>query len=107
MSEWLDPPVVSVTLAERIDAALDRRFLLDTLLELGRAPRSRASRCPARRPGSGEFLRRLSAAWNAFADRVPELLEIETATGADALGRVYDAFLAGTADQRKGYVFRL
>lgn len=61
----------------------------------------------AKELGRGEFARRLGAAWTAFADRVPELLEIETRTGAEALGGIYDAFLAGTADPRKGYVFRL
>jgi hypothetical protein len=61
----------------------------------------------ARELGPGEFLRRLNAAWTAFADRAPELLEIETATGVEALGRTYTAFLDGTADPRKGYVFTL
>ena len=57
--------------------------------------------------GPGEFLRRLGGAWLAFADRVPQLLEIETDSGAEALGRTYEAFTAGTADPRKGYVFTL
>jgi hypothetical protein len=54
--------------------------------------------------GPGEFTRRLATAWAAFADRVPDLLEIETHTGFDALGRVYDALVAGKADPRKGLV---
>ena len=57
--------------------------------------------------GQGELQQRLGAAWAAFADRVPELLEIESHSGADALGRVYDTFVDGSADPRKGYVFSL
>jgi hypothetical protein len=57
--------------------------------------------------GAGPFNQRLASAWTAFADRVPELLEIEEHSGFDALGRVYDAMLEGTADPRKGYVFTL
>jgi hypothetical protein len=57
--------------------------------------------------GPAEFNQRLGRAWLAFADRVPELLKIEVSTGADALGRAYDALTAGTADPRKGYVFSL
>src|SRR5919198_1792711 len=57
--------------------------------------------------GQGELQQRLGAAWAAFADRVPELLEIESHSGADALGRVYDTFIDGSADPRKGYVFSL
>lgn len=57
--------------------------------------------------GPGELQQRLGVAWAAFADRVPELLEIESHSGAEALGRVYEAFLDGSADPRKGYVFSL
>jgi hypothetical protein len=57
--------------------------------------------------GPTEFNRRLGGAWLGFADRVPELLEIDVQTGPDALGRAWDALVAGTADPRKGYVFAL
>jgi hypothetical protein len=57
--------------------------------------------------GPGELQRRLGAAWLAFAPRVPDLLEIEHHRGAGALGRIYDSFVDGTADPRKGYVLSL
>ena len=57
--------------------------------------------------GPTEFLRLLGGAWMTFAERVPELLEIESASGAEALGRTYEALLSGGADPRKGYVFSL
>ncbi len=47
------------------------------------------------------------AAWASFADRLPGLLEIESLTGAEALGQTYDALLDGNADPGKGYVFSL
>jgi hypothetical protein len=57
--------------------------------------------------GATELQQRMGAAWAAFADRLPQLLEIESHSGAEALGRVYDAFVDGSADPRKGYVFSL
>ena len=57
--------------------------------------------------GPSELQQRLGAAWAAFADRVPELLEIESHRGAEALGRVYETLVDGRADPRKGYVFSL
>ncbi len=57
--------------------------------------------------GPHELPRRLGAAWLSFAARLPELLEIESHSGTDALGRIYEAFLDGTADPGKGYVFSL
>ncbi len=57
--------------------------------------------------GQSELQQRLGAAWAAFADRVPELLEIESHRGAEALARVYEAFIDGSADPRKGYVFSI
>jgi hypothetical protein len=57
--------------------------------------------------GLGEFLRQVSASWTAFADRAPELFEIERHTGAEALGRVYDSFIDGSVDPRTAYVFSL
>jgi hypothetical protein len=57
--------------------------------------------------GPSELQQRVGAAWAAFADRVPELLEIESHSGAEALGRAYEAFVNGSADPRKGYVFSL
>ncbi len=57
--------------------------------------------------GPSELRQRVGAAWAAFVERVAELLEIEFHSGADALGRVYDAFIEGRADPRKGYVFSL
>jgi hypothetical protein len=57
--------------------------------------------------GPNELGQRLGAAWAAFADRVPELLEIESHNGPEALARVYDRFVDGSADPRKGYVFSL
>ena len=57
--------------------------------------------------GPTELQQRLGAAWAAFADRVPELLEIESQSGAEALGRAYASFVDGKADPRKGYVFSL
>ncbi|WP_232667690.1 DUF2855 family protein [Pseudonocardia sp. TRM90224] len=57
--------------------------------------------------GAGRFQQQVGAAWAAFADRLPQLLEIESGSGADALGGAYDAFLNGNADPRKGHVFTL
>ena len=42
-----------------------------------------------------------------MADRLPALLEIESRSGAEALGQTYDALLDGNADPIKGYVFAL
>lgn len=49
----------------------------------------------------------MSAAWAAFASRLPELIEIERATGVDALAAAYTGFVEGNADPRKGLVFAL
>lgn len=57
--------------------------------------------------GRGPFLQRVGAAWAAFAARLPQLLEIESRSGVDALGQAYDALLDGSADPGKGYVFAL
>ncbi len=57
--------------------------------------------------GPSDFQQRIGEAWAAFADRVPELLEIDSRSGAEALGRTYDEFVNGSADPRKGYVFSL
>ncbi len=57
--------------------------------------------------GPAELQQRLGAAWTAFADRVPQLLEIESDRGTEALGRAYTALLDGGADPRKGFVFSL
>ncbi len=65
-----------------------------------------AERCAASL-GPAEFAQRIGAAWAAFAQRLPGLIEIEHATGADALASAYDSLLDGTADPRKGLVFTL
>ena len=57
--------------------------------------------------GAGRLQQRIGAAWASFADRLPGLLEIESRTGAEALGQTYDALLDGNADPGKGYVFSL
>jgi hypothetical protein len=57
--------------------------------------------------GAAEFQQRLGAAWAGFADRVPELLEIESQRGPEALGRAYERFVDGSVDPRKGHVFSL
>lgn len=57
--------------------------------------------------GAGELQQRLGAAWAAFADRVPELLKIESHSGVEALGRTYETLIEGNVDPRKGYVFSL
>ena len=57
--------------------------------------------------GPGPFQQRVGAAWTAFVDRVPDLLEIESLRGADALGRAYESLLDGAVDPRKGYVVTL
>ncbi len=57
--------------------------------------------------GAGPFQKRVAEAWAAFADRVPGLLEIEFHSGAEALGRAYDALVDGRADPGTGYVFSL
>jgi hypothetical protein len=57
--------------------------------------------------GPAAFAQRVGAAWAAFADRVPELIKIEHATGADALATAYTGFVEGKADPRKGLVFAL
>lgn len=61
----------------------------------------------ARELGPDELQRRIGGAWAAFADRVPRMLEIESYVGTEALGRTYDAFVDGSVDPRKGYVFSL
>lgn len=65
-----------------------------------------AERCAASL-GPAEFARRIGTAWAAFAQRLPGLVDIEHATGADALARAYTALLDGTADPRTGSVFTL
>jgi hypothetical protein len=57
--------------------------------------------------GAAAFAQRIGAAWVAFADRLPELIEIEHATGAGALATAYAGFVEGKADPRKGLVFTL
>jgi hypothetical protein len=58
--------------------------------------------------GPPAFARRIGAAWASFAaTRVPELIEFEHATGAEALATAYAALLAGDVDPRKGRVFTL
>ena len=57
--------------------------------------------------GPEVFAQRIGAAWVAFASRLPELIEIEHATGADALATAYAGFVEGKADPRKGLVFTL
>jgi hypothetical protein len=57
--------------------------------------------------GPAVFAQRIGAAWVAFAERLPELIEIEHATGADALASAYAGFVEGKTDPRKGLVFTL
>ena len=57
--------------------------------------------------GPAEFAQRIGAAWKAFATRLPELIEIEHATGPDALATAYAGFVEGSADPHKGLVFTL
>src|SRR5262249_40421905 len=53
--------------------------------------------------GRGELQRQIAEAWLGFAARVGDLLSIEKATGAEALGRIYDDLLEDRSDPRKGY----
>jgi len=57
--------------------------------------------------GPGAFQRRIGAAWAAFAERVPDLLEIEHHSGVEAVGRAYDALLDGSADPGRAVVLSL
>jgi hypothetical protein len=57
--------------------------------------------------GPAAFAHRIGVAWTAFAGRLPDLIEIEYATGAEALAAAYSGFLEGKADPRKGLVFAL
>jgi hypothetical protein len=57
--------------------------------------------------GRDEFSRAVAEAWAAFADRVPELLTIEHATGTEALAKTYEDLLDGRTDPSRGYVFSL
>jgi hypothetical protein len=57
--------------------------------------------------GSGAFAHRIGLAWAAFAGKLPDLIKIEHATGADALAAAYTGFLEGKANPRKGLVFAL
>jgi hypothetical protein len=58
--------------------------------------------------GPTAFARRIGAAWASFAAaRVPELIEFEHASGAEALATAYAALLTGDVDPRKGLVFTL
>ena len=87
------------------DASLTAGALTDPAPEFFFAPARVQQR--AVELGPGEFQRRVGTAWAEFAGRVPELLEIESHSGAEALGRVYEALVEGNADPRKGYVFSL
>jgi hypothetical protein len=54
------------------------------------------------------FAKRIGEAWSAFAaTRVPQLIEIEHTTGAEALASSYAGFVNGDVDPRKGLVFTL
>ena len=57
--------------------------------------------------GPREFQQRVAAAWAAFAERVPDLLEIEVVRGPEALGRAYDDLAEGRADPATGLVVSL
>ena len=57
--------------------------------------------------GPGEFLRRIGAAWLGFLEPLGGILEVEEHSGAEAVERVYRAFLDGTADPRKGHVLSI
>lgn len=57
--------------------------------------------------GPGELMRRIGAAWLEFLEPLGAILEIEEHSGADAVERVYRAFLDGTADPRKGHVLSI
>lgn len=56
--------------------------------------------------GPAPFARRIGAAWASFATaRLPDLIEIRHATGADELARVYGSCLDGDVDPGVGWVF--
>ena len=57
--------------------------------------------------GATEFQRRIGADWLAFIEPLSRILEIEEATGPEAVERVYRSFLDGTADPRTGHVLNL
>ena len=57
--------------------------------------------------GPATFARRVGGAWAVFAGRLTELIEIEHATGPEALAAAYTGFIEGEADPRKGLVFTL
>ena len=83
----------------------------------GSRRRSAPIRCPAPTPevfSAAAYIERRAGSWGRASSSAAsgargrasptasQLLEIEAATGAEALGRTYDALLAGTADPRKG-----
>lgn len=57
--------------------------------------------------GPATFAQRVGGAWAEFAGRLSELIEIEHATGPDALAAAYTGFVEGNANPRKGLVFTL
>lgn len=57
--------------------------------------------------GPGPFQRRIGTAWAAFAERVPDLLQIDHRSGIDAVGQAYGALLDGSADPARGVVLTL
>jgi hypothetical protein len=59
------------------------------------------------RLGADEMRRRMGEAWEALMARVGDWIEIERASGPDALGLIWRALVDGEADPRRGYVVRL
>jgi hypothetical protein len=57
--------------------------------------------------GATELQRRIGADWLTFLEPLASILEIEAASGPEAVERVYRSFLDGTADPRKGHVLNL
>ena len=87
------------------DASLTPEDLAGTPSQFFFAPTRAAERAAELTPAVLQM--RIGMAWLAFAERLPDLLEFETHEGPEALGRVYDAFVTGDADPRKGYVVSL
>jgi hypothetical protein len=57
--------------------------------------------------GPAALARRLGTAWASFATRLSELIEIQRATGAEALTAAYLDLVEGRADPGKGLIFSL
>jgi hypothetical protein len=57
--------------------------------------------------GGAELRRRMGEAWDAFAERVGDFMEIEHGEGPEDVQRVWRSLVDGEADPRRGHVLTL